>query len=87
MERQPDPADLAQSARLRLRPGHVGTAYAVQLFRRRAGASHGSIRHRSYTSRHSRSTRTDVRAYDAKHDRLFVTGKRWPKIYEIKLAQ
>ncbi|PKV12126.1 glutamine cyclotransferase [Xanthomonas prunicola] len=26
-------------------------------------------------------------AYDAKHDRLFVTGKRWPMIYEIKLAQ
>lgn len=24
-------------------------------------------------------------AYDAKHDRLFVTGKRWPSIYEIKL--
>ncbi|MBB5863375.1 glutaminyl-peptide cyclotransferase [Xanthomonas sp. 3058] len=26
-------------------------------------------------------------AYDAKRDRLFVTGKRWPKIYEIKLAE
>lgn len=25
-------------------------------------------------------------AYDAKHDRLFVTGKRWPKIYEIRLT-
>jgi len=25
-------------------------------------------------------------AYDAKNDRLFVTGKLWPKIYEIKLA-
>ena len=25
-------------------------------------------------------------AYDAKHDRLFVTGKRWPSIYEIKLV-
>jgi glutaminyl-peptide cyclotransferase len=25
-------------------------------------------------------------AYDAKHDRLFVTGKRWPLIYEIKLT-
>jgi glutaminyl-peptide cyclotransferase len=24
-------------------------------------------------------------AYDAKQDRLFVTGKRWPLIYEIKL--
>jgi glutamine cyclotransferase len=24
-------------------------------------------------------------AYDEKHDRLFVTGKRWPKLFEIKL--
>jgi glutaminyl-peptide cyclotransferase len=26
-------------------------------------------------------------AYDAQHDRLFVTGKRWPKLYEIKLVK
>ena len=25
-------------------------------------------------------------AYDAKHDRLFVTGKRWPKLFEIRLT-
>jgi len=25
-------------------------------------------------------------AYDAKHDRLFVTGKRWPSIYQIELT-
>ncbi|MEO6924134.1 MAG: glutaminyl-peptide cyclotransferase [Bryocella sp.] len=25
-------------------------------------------------------------AYDAQHDRLFVTGKEWPAIYEIKLV-
>ena len=25
-------------------------------------------------------------AYDAKGDRLFVTGKRWPKLFEIKLT-
>jgi glutamine cyclotransferase len=25
-------------------------------------------------------------AYDAAHDRLFVTGKLWPKLYEIKLV-
>lgn len=24
-------------------------------------------------------------AYDAEHDRLFVTGKQWPSIFEIKL--
>lgn len=24
-------------------------------------------------------------AYDAKHDRLFVTGKRWPVVFEIKI--
>ncbi|MFZ6658459.1 glutaminyl-peptide cyclotransferase [Undibacterium sp. TJN19] len=26
-------------------------------------------------------------AYDATHDRLFVTGKLWPKIFEIKLVK
>jgi glutaminyl-peptide cyclotransferase len=25
-------------------------------------------------------------AYDARHDRLFVTGKRWPKLFEITLV-
>jgi glutamine cyclotransferase len=24
-------------------------------------------------------------AYDAAHDRLFVTGKRWPAVFEIRL--
>ncbi|MGA2149696.1 MAG: glutaminyl-peptide cyclotransferase [Bryobacteraceae bacterium] len=34
--------------------------------------------------------RTDVMngiAYDAEHDRLFVTGKRWPKLFEIRLVR
>lgn len=26
-------------------------------------------------------------AYDAKHDRLFVTGKLWPKVFEIRLKK
>ena len=26
-------------------------------------------------------------AYDAEHDRLFVTGKLWPKLFEIKLTR
>jgi glutamine cyclotransferase len=25
-------------------------------------------------------------AYDAAHDRIFVTGKLWPDLYEIKLT-
>jgi glutamine cyclotransferase len=25
-------------------------------------------------------------AYDAAHDRLFVTGKLWPKVFEIKVV-
>jgi glutaminyl-peptide cyclotransferase len=25
-------------------------------------------------------------AYDAGHDRLFVTGKLWPKLFEIKIV-
>ena len=35
-------------------------------------------------------TPTDVMngiAYDAQGDRLFVTGKRWPKLFEIKLVK
>lgn len=37
-----------------------------------------------------RTEMTDVLngiAYDAAGDRLFVTGKRWPKLYEIKLVK
>jgi glutaminyl-peptide cyclotransferase len=37
-----------------------------------------------------RTPETDVLngiAYDAKGDRLFVTGKRWPKLFEIKLVK
>jgi len=37
-----------------------------------------------------RNDQTDVLngiAYDAKGDRLFVTGKRWPKLFEIKLLK
>ena len=26
-------------------------------------------------------------AYDARHDRLFVTGKNWPKLFEIRLRK
>ncbi|NLX12427.1 MAG: glutaminyl-peptide cyclotransferase [Phycisphaerales bacterium] len=24
-------------------------------------------------------------AYDAQHDRIFVTGKRWPSVFEIRV--
>ena len=37
-----------------------------------------------------RNDQTDVLngiAYDAAGDRLFVTGKRWPKLFEIKLIR
>ena len=26
-------------------------------------------------------------AYDAQHDRLFVTGKLWPKVFEIRITE
>ena len=26
-------------------------------------------------------------AYDAKHERIFVTGKRWPTVFEIEVLQ
>jgi len=25
-------------------------------------------------------------AYDAQHDRIFVTGKQWPAVFEIKVV-
>ncbi len=37
-----------------------------------------------------RSSQPDVLngiAYDSEHDRLFVTGKNWPKLFEIKLVK
>ena len=37
-----------------------------------------------------RNANTDVLngiAYDAQGDRLFVTGKRWPKLFEIKVVK
>ena len=40
--------------------------------------------------RQSRATAEDVLngiAYDAEHDRLFVTGKNWPALYEIKVGK
>ena len=26
-------------------------------------------------------------AYDEEHDRLFITGKLWPKLFEVKLVK
>ena len=26
-------------------------------------------------------------AYDAQHDRIFVTGKQWPTVFEIKVVE
>jgi glutamine cyclotransferase len=26
-------------------------------------------------------------AYDAKYDRIFVTGKRWPTVFQIEVVQ
>jgi len=37
-----------------------------------------------------RSSKTDVLngiAYDAKNDRIFVTGKNWPRVYEIVIVE
>src|SRR6266567_5887783 len=34
----------------------------------------------------SRSTVLNGIAYDAQHDRLFVTGKQWPAVFEIKVV-
>jgi glutaminyl-peptide cyclotransferase len=50
----------------------------------------GSIDCRGLLTADDHTPLTDVLngiAYDAKGDRLFVTGKRWPKLFEIKLIK
>jgi glutaminyl-peptide cyclotransferase len=50
----------------------------------------GSIDCRGLLTPADRTDQTDVLngiAYDAKGDRLFVTGKKWPKLFEIKLVK
>ena len=50
----------------------------------------GSIDCRGLLTTADRNDQTDVLngiAYDAKGDRLFITGKRWPKLFEVKLVK
>ena len=50
----------------------------------------GSIDCRGLLAPGDHTALTDVLngiAYDAKGDRLFITGKRWPKLFEIKLIK
>ena len=52
------------------------------------GAVTGIIDFRGILPEKDRDTQTDVFngiAYDAATDRLFVTGKRWPKVFEVRL--
>lgn len=37
-------------------------------------------------SDHNEKTLNGI-AYDAARDRIFVTGKKWPQIFEIRLVQ
>ena len=55
----------------------------------RTGQVAGWIDLRGLLSEADRAPRVDVLngiAYDARNDRLFVTGKLWPKLFEIKLV-
>ncbi len=48
----------------------------------------GAIDFRGLLTREDLNSDTDVLngiAYDAARDRLFVTGKRWPKLFEVRL--
>lgn len=42
---------------------------------------------RSYLPRNARVDVLNGLAYDAKEDRIFVTGKYWPKVFEIQLSR
>ncbi len=54
-----------------------------------SGKVTGSVDLRGLLPVSDRTPSTDVLngiAYDAAHDRLFITGKCWPKLFEIKLV-
>ncbi len=56
----------------------------------KSGAVIGSIDLTGILPPSERSMKIDVLngiAYDAKGDRIFVTGKNWPKVFEIKLKK
>ena len=42
---------------------------------------------RSYLPRNAQVDVLNGIAYDAKKDRIFVTGKLWPKVFEIQLSR
>jgi glutamine cyclotransferase len=55
-----------------------------------SGKVTGTIDMRGLLSPSEQTRETDVLngiAYDAKNDRIFVTGKNWPKIFEIKIKK
>lgn len=56
----------------------------------KTGAVTGSVDLTNILPASERSMKTDVLngiAYDEKSDKLFVTGKNWPKVFEIKLKK
>lgn len=56
----------------------------------KTGAVNSSIDLKGILPAAEQSMKTDVLngiAYDAKGDRIFVTGKNWPKVFEIKLKK
>jgi glutamine cyclotransferase len=64
-----------------------GTQYVVRIDPA-TGKVVGVIDFAGLLSEQDRDWTTDVLngiAYDAKDDRLFVTGKRWPKMFEVRL--
>ena len=42
---------------------------------------------RSYLPRNAQVDVLNGIAYDAKRDRIFVTGKYWPKVFEVQLSK
>ena len=55
-----------------------------------SGRVRGRVDFSGLLSQNERRADTDVLngiAYDAKSDRLFITGKRWPKLFEVRLKE
>lgn len=60
------------------------------MFSPQSGAVTGWIDLSGLLNARDRQARTDVLngiAYDAENRRLFVTGKYWPKLFEIELVR
>ncbi len=69
---------------------NIWQAHEIAIINPNNGKLEGLINLKGLLSKKDRNYQTDVLngiAYDAKKDRLFVTGKNWPKLFEIRIVK